>query len=130
MTQAPVARRPSPDSPAGRRQSTVELVFDRMAATYGSRFADMWAGIDPAKIKAVWNDALSPFDHPTLLRAFRVLEQENPLPPTLPAFVAICKAQVRPLDVAHRLTERPAPMPDHIRDRLAAFRRKHVVGGR
>lgn len=103
-------------------------MFDRLAATYGSRFADMWAGIDPQKVKAAWGSALASFDHDTLRRALRVLEQENPLPPTLPAFVAICKAQVRPIDVSHRLTERPAPMPERIRAQLADFKRKHFVG--
>jgi hypothetical protein len=127
MTPAP---KRSPASPAvAREQTKIEMVFDRIAATYGTRFTDMWAGLNPEKVKGVWGAAIEKYDRDVILGAFKTLEREHPHPPTLPQFLAACEKNVRVVPVL-KLTEPRVSMPKWIAQQFAEFRRTHVFGKR
>lgn len=66
----------------------VERIFDRMSVLYGSKFADLWRGVEPEGLKQAWAEELCGFkDQPERIKqaldALRGLEQ----PPTLPQFI-------------------------------------------
>lgn len=70
--------------------SWITALFNKLSAMYGNRFTDMWRGIDPESIKAMWAEKLSVYSADALRYA---LEQCDtlPWPPTLPEFMAFCK---------------------------------------
>lgn len=75
-------------------ENWIERIFAEMSVLYGSKFADLWAGTDPAQIREGWAKKLAGFkDHPKAIRAALDSLDERPFPPTLPEFVAICRAQ-------------------------------------
>lgn len=114
----------------------VEKLFSRLAIHYGSRWMNLWAGIDLAAVKASWEHSLSDVyqraphaiayaldnlpDDPPNVAQFRKLCNSRPADPVqmLPApaadparVAAAVKALVkpkpaRPLEWAHRLKER------------------------
>ena len=70
----------------------VERLFDHMAALYGSKFADLWRGSDPAKVKAMWASKLGGFaEKPKAIKAALDALDERPFPPTLPEFIQLCR---------------------------------------
>ena len=101
---------PSPNSPAAsavslttplrelcqeRQESWVERIFVRMSAMYGRLFAEMWAGVDPAEVKATWIDDLAPFCGQQIAWAMEQCKSRD-LPPTLPMFRSLCQQAPRP----------------------------------
>jgi len=40
---------------------SVEEIMSRLSVAYGSAWAQMWLGLDPAEVKAQWADALGPY---------------------------------------------------------------------
>lgn len=70
--------------------SLVERVFARMAAFYGSRFADMWRDIDPVELKRTWAEELAGFSADELARGIDGCRTRD-WPPTLPEFLRLCR---------------------------------------
>lgn len=79
----------------------IDRVFAVMGATYGSKFADMWAGSDPMLVKDIWAERLGGFSHrPDILReALRELDGGG-WPPTLPEFIESCRVKARRMSPA------------------------------
>ena len=70
----------------------VEEIFRRLAALYGSKFADLWKGTDTESVKAVWAQKLAGFhDKPYVLKAALDACDDKPWPPTLPEFLGFCR---------------------------------------
>ena len=57
---------------------------------YGNRFATMWAGVDPAMVKATWSEALAGFSADEIATGLRAC-MGNDWPPTLPEFAKACR---------------------------------------
>ena len=49
--------------------SWIVRIFDHMAAMYGSKFADLWRGTEPEKVRAMWAEKLAGFaDKPKAIK--------------------------------------------------------------
>lgn len=87
---------PSTTSPAKRAASAdaiVDRLFQRLGASYGKHWLDMWAGVPMGQVKATWADALAQFQPATIAEALNDLGK---FPPTLPEFVDLCKQRRKP----------------------------------
>ena len=62
-----------------------------MSTLYGSKFADMWRGIDEDEIKRCWSDELAIFTIQEITEGVNALNR-SAWPPTLPEFMAMCSA--------------------------------------
>jgi hypothetical protein len=71
-----------------------------MLSIYGSKFAAQWEKVEPAAMRATWGDALGHYDGERIKWALDHLIANNPYPPTLPEFVALCRQAPRPQPVA------------------------------
>lgn len=71
--------------------SWVEKLFSRMGATFGSRFADMWRNEDATAVKEVWALELGKLSAEEVKAGVENLTRLTKSP-TLPEFVAHCKA--------------------------------------
>jgi hypothetical protein len=98
MTSVPKPSLSSPDGTEKRLDASskslptewIERLFDRLAAYYGSRFADMWRGCDLAEIKRVWAAELGAFSREELARGADACRTRD-WPPTLPEFLKLCR---------------------------------------
>ena len=100
----------------------VGRIFDELQATYGSRFADMWSGTNPAAVKAMWGRRLAGFtDRPECLEAALAALDDKPWPPSLPEFVSLCR------DAARRTGQRLALPAPEIDQAQSARRIEHVA---
>ena len=118
---------PNEISPASVRvlpDAWVERLFERLAALYGSRFADMWRGTDLENVKRTWAEKLGGFaQRPEIIKAALDACDDRPWPPTLPEFLGICREAAKRSPV--QLPALPAPdIPaDVIAMRLEAIRK-------
>jgi hypothetical protein len=82
-----------------------------MAAMYGSKFADLWAGTDEAEVRKVWADKLAGFaDKPGCIKAAIDALDDRPFPPTLPEFLGLCRNAARRIgDDKPALPHKPTP---------------------
>lgn len=75
--------------------SWVESLFKRMTFSYGTRFADLWAGVDHNELKAFWADRLGALTRDELATGYRMMESLG-RPPTLPEFIKLCRPNLDP----------------------------------
>src|SRR5450830_1156465 len=68
----------------------VKALFNKMAFSYGVKFADQWKGIDPDGIKRHWAQKLFVLTTAELTRGVERLDTRA-WPPTLPEFLALCR---------------------------------------
>ena len=84
-------------APAGgaeqQQPQIVERVFERLAAMYGAKLADLWRGCDMASIKQTWAAALAGYRHDEIRRGLQGC-LTRPWPPTLPEFLSLCRPQI------------------------------------
>ena len=74
----------------------IEKIFTHLTELYGSRFADMWRGVDVAGVKTTWAAKLGGFsDRPEAIKAALDALDDKPLPPTLPEFLHLCRDAAR-----------------------------------
>lgn len=73
-------------------ESWIEALFAKLSAFYGNKFNDMWRGIDPVMIKQTWAESLVVYP-PEVLKAALEHCKALPMPPTLPAFMNLCKTE-------------------------------------
>lgn len=64
-------------------------MFERLSAMYGSKFATMWAGVNPQSIKAVWAEELGELSGEEIADGLRAC-MDRDWPPTLPEFMRLC----------------------------------------
>lgn len=99
----------------------INRIFERLAALYGSRLADLWSGSDRAAVVGVWAASLGGYvDRPQVIAgALRDCESLDQ-PPTLPAFKRLCAQRAG----QQRYAALPAPSidPDVARARLVTLR--------
>lgn len=96
-------------------EAWIEKVFSRMEGLYGSLFLDRWKNSDMANVRRVWAEELAGFqDQPEMIgHALKALSNA-PFPPTLPEFLALCRAAPRPQRIA---IEGPQLSADEQRER-------------
>lgn len=94
----------------------VDALVSRMAAVYGEKFLHQWARVDPDAMRATWGEMLGCFSGDQIKWAIGTMVANNPFPPTLPEFIALCRSAPRPEVVA--LPE-PAVSPEVARQRSA-----------
>ncbi len=82
----------------------VEALFNKMAFTYGVKFADQWRGIDAAGIKRHWAEKLGVMTGQELTRGVMRLESRD-WPPTLPEFIKLCRPVLDPVVAFHEALE-------------------------
>jgi len=59
---------------------------------YGSKFSDMWAGVDPTAVRISWARKLGGFiSRPECIRSALDDCDGKPWPPTLPEFLSLCR---------------------------------------
>ena len=85
----------------------VEALFTRMSAFYGSKFADLWRGVEVAVIHRTWAIELGGLTKNELRQGSAALVTRQ-WPPTLPEFVALCRP---PVNIDAALTEAITQMP-------------------
>lgn len=80
--------------------SWVESLFKRMHFAYGTRFADMWAGVNPDEMKNYWAQRLGELSRSELATGYQMLESRD-WPPTLPEFIKLCRPNLDPEPAFH-----------------------------
>lgn len=73
-----------------RQGEWVERLFGRLSAMYGARFADMWSGLDLARVKAAWAEDLGELSPDDVARGVAACKRRE-WPPTLPEFLGLCR---------------------------------------
>jgi hypothetical protein len=76
----------SPDGPP-----LIDLLFQRFATLYGSRWLDMWRGIPVDQVKATWSDLLVGCTAEDVRRALTHVQTHNPYPPSGPEFAMLVR---------------------------------------
>lgn len=76
-----------------KQSAWIDRLFDRMAAMYGARFADMWGGLDLSSVKSVWREELSDMSPDEISRGVAACRTRD-WPPTLPEFVKLCRPAI------------------------------------
>ncbi len=85
-------------------EAWIERIFDHMWATFGKKFVDQWAGVEPEKLKAHWAYKLSGFSTAELKRGVDALDKQT-FCPTLPEFMRLCRPPVDPLAAYYEAVE-------------------------
>ena len=88
---------------------------------YGSLWLDRWAGIPLDEVKATWARDLARVSPGQMARALDHLKAHNPMPPTLPEFLSLCR-QFRVQDPVLALPAPRGPIPQAARDILARLK--------
>jgi hypothetical protein len=93
---------------------------------YGNKAALMWGEVDPSVLHPVWAEALGGFEPADVREALDAMVRSyTDFPPTLPQFTNLCiDAKRRRLRELPKLDGPRIPMPDHVREQLAAFKAK------
>ena len=68
---------------------SVEDLFAWFASRYGRRFADMWAGVDPERVKAAWREELADMGPDDIARGLAACREKD-WPPSAPEFRNMC----------------------------------------
>lgn len=98
-----------------RQGEWVDRLFGRLSAMYGARFADMWAGLDLAMIKAAWAEDLGDLATDEIARGVAACKLRD-WPPTLPEFLALCRPALDPEQAFSEAVQQMA-LRDQGRDR-------------
>lgn len=110
----------------------IETVFAHMAAIYGNRFNDLWRGINPDDVKAVWAQKLSEFESFDIKFALDGLLNVD-RPPNLPEFYAMCRqGRAKRIKNTPQLPSNEKPStysytPEEIREKLKPYMKKIIV---
>lgn len=80
---------PSTARPSASPDAIVDRLFQRLAAMYGAKWLDLWAGVPIEAVKAEWSRALHGHDVEAVRLALEhLVTAGNPFPPTMPEFVS------------------------------------------
>ena len=104
----------------------VTRLFSRFQAIYGNRVQTMWKDADPNEVRAVWADALGPYEAQDVKRALEAMVMAyTEFPPTLPQFIALCRdsRSARTQAVAKLDYNPRGPMPDHVKALIAKLKK-------
>lgn len=126
---APMNRETSPPKLSVLPDGWIAKIFDHMAAMYGSKFADLWRGTEPEKVRAMWAEKLAGFaDKPQAIKQALSALDDHPFPPTMPEFLALCRDAAKRIgDNKPALTHKPTEEElDH--QRKMATQIHHAIG--
>lgn len=101
--------------PASRE--SVDELFARLAASYGSQWLAKWDGMDMDKVASVWQDELGGFKFRHIKYALENLPTDHP--PTAMQFRALCKLAPDP---AVKFLPEPKADPARVAEVLAPLR--------
>lgn len=73
-------------------RSVAAHVFARLRAIWGTRFMALWRGAEMDEVLSTWDEALAGVDRDRIARALTDCQNADQ-PPTLPVFLALCRAQ-------------------------------------
>lgn len=104
----------------------VDRLFQHFACMYGSLWLDRWAGIPLPEVKATWARDLSRVSPGQMARALDHLKAHNPMPPTLPEFLSLCR-QFRVADPVLALPPPRGEIPEAAREILARLKLPKVA---
>ena len=77
-------------------EAWIDRLFARLSSMYGTKLSDLWRGSDPHEVKAVWAEKLAGFyDMPDCIKNALDACDDKPWPPTLPEFIALCRASAQ-----------------------------------
>lgn len=94
LTQSTLKQDQSTDWPSDAvPQRWVDDLFARMSGMYGSKFADLWRGVDLTVVRKMWGQELAKLSKDELKFGVQTL-MSRPFPPTLPEFVSLCKPSI------------------------------------
>lgn len=106
---------PLPERPSALPDAWIESLFDRLEASYGSKWLAMWGNTNLANVRALWAEKLSGFaENPKALSHALNCLDEHPFPPTLPEFLKLCRNAPEPYKPA-------LPSPAANPEKVAAF---------
>jgi hypothetical protein len=118
-------QQPSQDWPANAiPQKWVEVLFEKMTAFYGARFADLWRGADSNVVKRSWGIELAKLSGSQMKAGSDNLAQLGRAP-TLPEFIAHCK-QCRVEAAAHeapQIAHSPSITPEQAAENISLLNR-------
>ncbi|AWI53184.1 hypothetical protein DEH84_06885 [Aquabacterium olei] len=69
---------------------SVRTILATLQARYGNKFADLWRGVPPASLEAVWSEDLAGFTVAEIKRGLDACKHRD-WPPTLPEFINLCR---------------------------------------
>jgi len=73
-----------------KQSAWVDRLFERLAAMYGARFGDMWAGQALETVKRIWREELADLTQDEVTRGVAGCRSRQ-WPPTLPEFLRLCR---------------------------------------
>lgn len=77
----------------------IERLFARLAAIYGNKFSDMWAGQSIASVRDMWAAEMSGLTASQIRAGLMQLRSKHPTwPPTLYEFMDLCKPSAAEID--------------------------------
>jgi hypothetical protein len=106
----------------------INEIFTRMGFLYGNRFVAQWRDQDPDGLRKFWAIKLGGFaDRADILKEALETLDDRPNPPTLPEFVAICRAIGSRKGTAYLAL--PAPEIDRktAAERIKELRQRYVT---
>lgn len=71
-------------------KSSIDALFAKLLAFYGSKFLDMWANTDIEQVKMIWAIEIRKLTTEQMRVGFDQLSTRK-FPPTLPEFIELCK---------------------------------------
>lgn len=74
-------------------ESWIDSLFTKMTGFYGSKFLDMWRGVDMQDVRRMWGLELAELKREELKRGVATLVTRQ-FPPTLPEFIQLCRPRV------------------------------------
>ncbi len=105
-------------------------VFAKLRAIWGTRFIALWRGAELDEVLATWDEALRGVSRDRIARAL-IDCQNADKPPTLPEFLALCRAQHAPDEAPRQLMFTGAPTErEQARENLRRIRRMLAEIGR
>lgn len=107
----------------------IDRLWDRLVATYGRSFIDMYPGLKADAVKASWAHELAPYGQRLDAIAW-ALDNLPERPPNVIQFRALCRQAPRPQLQA---LPPPKPNPERLRaemERINVILKAKVVGGR
>lgn len=107
---------PQPKEPVPIRW--IERIFSRLSSYYGSKFADLWSGIDINQVKSDWAEALTTYTAEEIGRGLAECLRHD-WPPTLPEFMKRCRPALDP-EAAYCEATRLMPMRHSSNEQIRA----------
>lgn len=101
----------SPAKQSALPDAWIDRLFQRFSLMYGNAWAQKWAGLPLADVKAAWAADLAFASADQIRRALDHCRANNPHAPSSPEFVGLCRAFAPAMDTSRSL-------PDYSREAM------------